>query len=319
MKRSEVDKSKLSPMMLKYLEVKEKYNDTIIFYRLGDFYEMFFEDAIIASRELELTLTGRNAGLDERVPMCGIPFHAYLPYLEKLVDKGYKVAICEQLTDPKTSKGLVDRDVIQVVTKGTIIDDTLEAKDNNFIGAIYDYDYCYGLSFCDISTGEFHSMLLDHNNDLIVSEVINHNIKELILNTKIDRTVYSILKDNYHLLVTLTDDVYTGDEYNYITRELDDVRLVTVTNFLLKYILDNKKGDMSHLQKVDLVERNKFLQFDSHTKRNLELVETLRQKERMYSLLWLLDKTKTAMGSRLLKYNIENPLVDENEINKRLK
>ena len=318
MKRSEVDKSKLSPMMLKYLEVKEKYNDTIIFYRLGDFYEMFFEDAIIASRELELTLTGRNAGLDERVPMCGIPFHAYLPYLEKLVDKGYKVAICEQLTDPKTSKGLVDRDVIQVVTKGTIIDDTLEAKDNNFIGAIYDYDYCYGLSFCDISTGEFHSMLLDHNNDLIVSEVINHNIKELILNTKIDRTVYSILKDNYHLLVTLTDDVYSGDEYNYITRELDDVRLVTVTNFLLKYILDNKKGDMSHLQKVDLVERNKYLQFDTHTKRNLELVETLRQKERMYSLLWLLDKTKTAMGSRLLKYNIENPLVDEAEINKRL-
>ena len=318
MKRSEVDKNKLSPMMLKYLEVKEKYNDTIVFYRLGDFYEMFFEDAIIASRELELTLTGRNAGLDERVPMCGIPYHAYLPYLEKLVEKGYKVAICEQLTDPKTSKGLVDRDVIQVVTKGTIIDDTLEAKDNNFIGALYDFDYCYGISFCDISTGEFHSMILDHNNDNVVTEVINHNIKELILNSKVDRGVFSILKDNYHLLVTLTDQVYEGDEYNYITRELDDIRLVTVTNFLLKYILDNKKGDMSHLQKVELVERNKYLQFDNHTKRNLELVETLRQKERMYSLLWLLDKTKTAMGSRLLKYNIENPLVDEEEINKRL-
>ena len=159
MKRSEVDRNKLSPMMLKYLEVKEKYNDTIVFYRLGDFYEMFFEDAIIASRELELTLTGRNAGLDERVPMCGIPFHAYLPYLEKLVSKGYKVAICEQLTDPKTSKGLVERDVIQVVSKGTIIDDTLEARDNNYIGSVFDFDYCYGFSFCDISTGYFYSLI----------------------------------------------------------------------------------------------------------------------------------------------------------------
>ncbi len=317
MKRSEVDKSKLSPMMLKYLEVKEKYNDTIVFYRLGDFYEMFFEDAIIASRELELTLTGRNAGLDERVPMCGIPYHAYLSYLEKLVEKGYKVAICEQLTDPKLSKGLVDRDVIQVVTKGTIIDDTLEAKDNNYIGAVFDFDYCYGVSYCDISTGEFHSMILNYNNDELITDLLNHNVRELLMNSKVDKGVYSTLKDTYHILITIRDDIYDGEEYKYITKELNDIRLVTVSNFLLKYILDNKKGDMSHLQKVHLIETNKYLQFDNHTKRNLELVETLRQKERMYSLLWLLDKTKTAMGSRLLKYNIENPLVEKDEINKR--
>ena len=304
--------------MLKYLEVKEKYNDTIVFYRLGDFYEMFFEDAIIASRELELTLTGRNAGLDERVPMCGIPFHAYLPYLEKLVSKGYKVAICEQLTDPKTSKGLVERDVIQVVSKGTIIDDTLEAKDNNYIGSIFDFDYCYGFSFCDISTGYFYSLILDHNPEDVIKEVINHNIKELIINDKADKTIITTLRESYQLLVTVREDLYDGEEYKYITKDVDDIRITTTCNHLIKYILDNKKGDMSHLQKVNVIELNRFLQFDNHTKRNLELVETLRQKERTYSLLWLLDKTKTAMGSRYLKYNIENPLIDVKEINKRL-
>ena len=318
MKRSEVDKNKLSPMMLKYLEVKEKYNDTIVFYRLGDFYEMFFEDAIIASRELELTLTGRNAGLDERVPMCGIPFHAYLPYLEKLVDKGYKVAICEQLTDPKTSKGLVDRDVIQVVSKGTIIDDTLEARDSNYIGSIFDFEYCYGFSFADISTGYFFSIILEHDTDEVIKEILNYNIKELIINDKADKTIITTLREKYNLLVTVTDDIYEEDTYKYITKDIKDIRVITTCNHLIKYILDNKKGDMSHLQKVNVIELNKFLQFDNHTKRNLELTETLRQKERMYSLLWLLDKTKTAMGSRYLKYNIENPLVDQKEINKRL-
>ena len=318
MKRSEVDRSKLSPMMVKYLEIKDKYNDTIIFYRLGDFYEMFFEDAIIASRELELTLTGRNAGLDEKVPMCGVPFHAYLPYLEKLVEKGYKVAICEQLTDPKASKGLVERGITEVVTKGTIIDDTIDAKDNNYIGSVFDFDYCYGLSFCDITTGYFYSMILNNDPEEVIKEVLNHNIRELIVNDKADKSIITRLKDIYHLLVTVTDEIYTEEDYNYITSDISDIRIKTSCNHLLKYILDNKKGDMSHLQKVSVIELNKFLQFDNHTKRNLELTETLRQNERMYSLLWLLDKTKTAMGSRYLKYNIENPLIDEKEINKRL-
>ena len=153
MKRSEVDRSKISPMMGQYLDIKDKYEDTIIFFRLGDFYEMFFEDAILASRELELTLTGKNCGLDERVPMCGIPYHAYKSYLDKLIEKGYKVAICEQLTDPKETKGMVERDVIQVVTRGTILDDSLNSKDYNYIGNIYDFDYCYGVSLVDVSTG----------------------------------------------------------------------------------------------------------------------------------------------------------------------
>lgn len=319
MKRSEVDKSKLSPMMLKYLEIKEKYNDTIIFYRLGDFYEMFFEDAILCSRELELTLTGRNAGLDERVPMCGVPHHAYLQYLEKLVDKGYKVAICEQLTDPKESKGMVERDVIQVVTKGTIIDNTLSEKDYNYIGNIYDFEYSYGISYTDITTGYFYVLLLPHDKEKVIKEVINRNIKELIVNDKIDREIIYILKNNYNLLITIRDELYDKEEYKYITSDLNDIRMVTVVNHLISYILDNKKGDMSHLQKAEIINLHDNLLFDNHTKRNLELVETLRLKERTYSLLWLLDKTKTAMGSRLLKYNIENPLTDKFEIERRYK
>lgn len=317
MKRSEVDKTKLSPMMLKYLEIKEKYNDTIIFYRLGDFYEMFFEDAILCSRELELTLTGRNAGLDERVPMCGVPHHAYLQYLEKLVDKGYKVAICEQLTDPKESKGMVERDVIQVVTKGTIIDNTLSEKDYNYIGNIYDFEYSYGISYTDITTGYFYVLLIDHDKEKAIKEIVNRNIKELIVNDKIDREIIYVLKNNYNILITIREEVYDKDEYKYITSDLKDIRMVTVVNHLISYILDNKKGDMSHLQKAQIVDLHDNLLFDNHTKRNLELVETLRLKERTYSLLWLLDKTKTAMGSRLLKYNIENPLTDREEIERR--
>lgn len=317
MKRSEVDMSKISPMMAKYLEIKEKYNDTIIFYRLGDFYEMFFEDAILCSRELELALTGRNAGLEERVPMCGIPYHAYLQYLEKLVDKGYKVAICEQLTDPKESKGLVERDVIQVVTKGTIIDNTLSEKDSNYIGNIYDFDYSYGISYADITTGYFYVVLVDHDKEAVIKEVVNRNLKEVIVNDKIDREIVYILKNNYQILVTIRDELYDGEDYKYISSSLKDIRLVTTVNHLLSYILDTKKGDMSHLQKASVINLDKYLLFDNHTKRNLELVETLRLKERTYSLLWLLDKTKTAMGSRLLKYNIENPLTDKKEIEKR--
>lgn len=317
MKRSEVDKTKLSPMMLKYLEIKEKYNDTIIFYRLGDFYEMFFEDAILCSRELELTLTGRAAGLDERVPMCGVPHHAYQSYAQKLIEKGYKVAICEQMEDPKLAKGIVERDVVEVITKGTVIDNTLSEKDSNYIGNVFDFEYSYGISYADITTGYFYVLIIEHDTELCIKELVNRNVKEVIVNSKTDKEIVRILKEAYHILVTIEDTLYEKDEYKYITDKLTDVRMTTTVNHLLYYILETKKGDMTHLQRVEVVDLNKYLQFDNHTKRNLELVETLRQKDRMYSLLWLLDKTKTAMGSRLLKYNIENPLTDAKEINRR--
>ena len=317
MKRSEVDKSKISPMMLQYLNIKEKYEDTIIFFRLGDFYEMFFEDAIMASRELELTLTGKNCGLDERVPMCGIPFHAYKGYLDKLIDKGYKVAICEQLTDPKETKGMVERDVIQVVTKGTVLDDSLNSKDYNYIGNIYDFEYCYGVSIIDVSTGYSYAIILEHDQEQVIKEVLNYNLKEVIVNDKIDRSIISILREQYNILVTIQDDIYEGNEYDYMLIDIKDVRINTTVKHLLHYLVETKKGNLSHLQKVELVDHQKHLLFDVHTKKNLELVETIRNQDRTFSLLWLLDKTKTAMGSRFLKANIENPLTDYSEINRR--
>jgi len=314
MKLDEVDKTKVSPMMLHYIEIKKKYPDTIIFYRLGDFYEMFFEDAVTASHELELTLTGRNAGLDERVPMCGVPYHAKDAYIEKLIDKGYKVAICEQLEDPKEAKGIVDRDVIQVITKGTVLDNLLNEKDNNYLASIYDYGYSYALTYADISTGEINSILIDNENDLY-REVVNKGINEVITNDKIDRGILYTLKNNYHLVVTITNDL--SDEYSYVYEDIDDIRLITGIKHLISYIVNTKKGSLSHLKKVNKLNKDDYLLFDIHTQRNLELTQTIRDNNRQYSLLWLLDKTKTAMGSRYLKQNIESPLRNKEEIERR--
>ncbi len=318
MKRNEVDRSKVSPMMLHYLEIKDKYPDTIIFYRLGDFYEMFFEDAEKASRELELTLTGRNAGLDERVPMCGIPYHAYMGYVTKLINKGYKVAICEQLEDPKYAKGIVDRDVTEVITKGTLLNNLEDEKSNNYIGSIYYLNESYTLTYADISTGEVNSLILNNPDDLI-KEIINHNIKELLCNDKVDRELIYLLKVNYHILVTITDTLCDDDNYQYIYHDEKDLRIISGIKHLLSYIKETKKVSLTHLKKVNHYTEEEFLQFDIHTKRNLELTETIRDNERMYSLLWLLDKTKTAMGGRFLKNNILNPLCDKEKIERRYK
>lgn len=317
MKRSEVDREKLSPMMQQYMEIKDKYEDSIIFFRLGDFYEMFFEDAIIASRTLELTLTGKQAGLDERVPMCGIPHHAYANYVDELIEKGYKVAICEQLEDPKESKGMVKRDVIQVVTKGTRIDENIDSKSNNYIANIYDFEYCYGISFADVSTGEIFALLLEGEKDKVIKEVAKHNFKEVIVNDTINREIIEILRSNYNVLVTITKEELDDKNYDYIYKDIEDIRITSTIKHLLHYILDTKKGDLHHLQKCKIIKTSDYLEFDNNTKRNLELVETLRNRERQYSLLWLLDKNKTAMGSRFLKYNIENPLTTKKDIIRR--
>ncbi len=317
MKRSTVDRTKLSPMMLQYMEIKDKYEDCIIFFRLGDFYEMFFDDAILASRELELTLTGKNAGLDERVPMCGVPHHAYASYIDTLIEKGYKVAIVEQLEDPKLVKGMVKRDVIQVVTKGTRIDNNLDSKNNNYIANIYDFDYCKGISFTDISTGEFYCELLEYNQDEIIREVVRRGFKELIVNEKIDRELVNILRSTYGILVTITKELDDTKEYQYIYEDIDDPRIITTIKHLLYYVLDAKKGDLHHLKKCEIISSQKTLFFDNNTKKNLELVETIRSRDRQYSLLWLLDKNKTAMGSRYLKHEIENPLTDKKELERR--
>ncbi len=317
MKRSEVDRNKLSPMMQQYMEIKDKYEDSIIFFRLGDFYEMFFDDAILASRVLELTLTGKNAGLEERVPMCGIPHHSYSSYVDELIDKGYKVAICEQLEDPKETKGMVKRDVVQIVTKGTRIDSNIDSKDNNYIANIYDFSYCFGLSFADISTGEVSAMLIEGDNDKIIKEVVRNGFKEIIVNDSIDREIVERLRTEYDILVTITKEELEDDNYSYIYKNIEDVRIVKTLKHLLYYVLENKKGDLHHLQQCNIIKSSSYLEFDANTKKNLELVETLRNRERQYSLLWLLDKCKTAMGSRYLKHSILNPLRDTKELNRR--
>ncbi len=317
MKRSTVDREKLSPMMAQYMELKDKYEDCIVFYRLGDFYEMFFEDAITASRELELTLTGKNAGLDERVPMCGVPHHAYASYIDTLIEKGYKVAIAEQLEDPKTTKGTVKRDVIQVVTKGTRLDNSLDSKNNNYIANIYDFDYCKGISYTDVSTGEFFCELLEKDNEDIIREIVKQGFKELIVSDNIDRELINTLRVNYGILITITKEIYDDNDYDYIYKDIEDIRLQTTIKHLLYYVLDAKKGDLHHLKKCEIIKKNQTLLFDNNTKRNLELIETFRSRDRQYSLLWLLDKCKTAMGSRYLKNQIENPLTNKKELERR--
>lgn len=316
MRRSEVDIDKLSPMMRQYIEIKKECEDCIVFYRLGDFYEMFFEDAIIASRELELTLTGKQAGLEERVPMCGVPHHSYASYVEKLIDKDYKVAIVEQLEDPKTTKDTVKRGVVQIITKGTKMD-SLEASDNNFIGNIYMYQYAVGISLIDVSTGEVYITILDNDNDIISKYLAKKNVLEVIVSSSTDRNLVNILRTKYNIIVTITDNLLDDKTYDYIYEDIGDDRLVTTLKHLLFYIIENKKGDMHHLQKAILLKSSNYLEFDNNTKRNLELTETLRRKERTYSLFWLLDKCKTAMGSRFLKETISSPLTDKKEIIRR--
>ena len=318
MKLCEVDKTKLAPMMQHYVSLKENNPDTIILYRLGDFYEMFFEDAELVSHELELTLTGRNAGLEERVPMCGVPHHAVDIYIDKLIKKGYKVAICEQLEDPKTAKGIVKRDITEVISSGSVITaNSLNEKENNYLASLYSLGYCYILTYADITTGEIYSEVLEQDPSIIINKIIYLGIKEIIANSKVDKEIISSLKNIYKLPITITDSLYEENNYSYITENITDERYLIGTKHLIYYLTINLKRNISHFQKLSIRINNEYLKMDIHTKRNLELTESIRNKERMYSLLWLLDETKTAMGGRLLKSWIESPLLDIDKINHR--
>ena len=249
MERKEVDINKVTPMMRQYLEIKNKNEDLIIFFRLGDFYEMFFDDAVKISHELELTLTGKSAGLEERIPMCGIPYHAASSYIDKLIEKGYKIGICEQLEDPKDAKGIVKRDIIQIISSGTTMDgETLKQDDFNYIAGISDFNHAYGISYADISTGEIYVLLLEHNHSKLISEIINLGVKEVVLTEKVDRNIYSILKNQFHLTLTITNN--TTENYKKIYEDLTDVRYIETIKHLLAYIENNQKRSLDHLQKV---------------------------------------------------------------------
>lgn len=317
MKLCEVDKSKISPMMLQYIDIKEKNMDVILFFRLGDFYEMFFEDAYIASKELELTLTGKNAGLDERIPMCGIPYHAASIYLEKLVEKGYKVAICEQVEDPKIAKGVVKREVMQIVSSGTVMNsDALDEKSNNYIGNVLDLNSSYVICYTDLSTGEVNAKMINHDTDTLINTILSLSLNEIVFKSDFNKYVVDTLRNKCRLNVSISDYICNTDEYKYIYDNVLDERYIICINHLLSYLIDTQKRSLTHLQKVNIIE-NIYLNIDANSIRNLELIESLRLKSRNYSLLWLLDKTKTAMGSRMLKNWILNPLTNIEEINKR--
>ena len=316
MRMDEVNYEELSPMMQQYIDIKKEHMDELLFYRVGDFYELFFDDGLTASRALELTLTGKNAGLKERVPMCGVPHHSVKTYIERLIDQGFKVAICEQLEDPKTTNKMVKRGVIQVVSKGTLTDlEMMNPKDNNYIASILDFGASYIVTYADISIGELNSLELSHDKNKLINEILHLNIKELILMNNSDVELSNILKNNYNIEISYSKELLEGS-YDYLFGNIDDKRINGIKH-LLYYITKINMKDLSHIEKVNIINKDKYMQMDIHTIRNLELFETLRLKERTYSLIWLLDKCKTAMGSRKLKSWMLNPLKDISELNKR--
>lgn len=317
MKRSEIDKEKLSPGMRQYYDIKEEYPNELLFFRLGDFYELFFEDGEIASRELELTLTSKNAGLEERVPMCGVPFHSVKPYIEKLVNKGYKVAICEQLEDPKNTKGMVRRGVVQVISKGTIVDaELLSEHENNYIASILDFSFTYVLCYADISTGSLNIMNIEPKKEKLLNEILNLKIKEVILKDNSDLELIGLLKETYGIEVSISAGLLEKG-YENLIESVEDIRFKEGIKHLLYYLIVRELKDASHIKNVNIVHTEDYLEMDVHTIRNLELVETLRLKERTYSLIWLLDKTKTSMGSRKLKDYLMHPLKDKDKLESR--
>ena len=312
MERKDVNLNDVSPMMREYLKTKSEYEGIILFYRLGDFYEMFFDDAITASHELELTLTGKQCGLKERVPMCGVPHHAVNIYLEKLIEKGYKVAICEQMEDPKTAKGIVKREVIQIVSAGTITStEIVNEKDFNFIASVTDYNTTYALSYADLLSGKVYATYIEHNTDKLISHLVNLNIKELVLRENFDIEIIHKLKSNYNIYVSYYDD---DKEYKNVFKNIHDEKLIRNTSLVLNYLSNSLKQDLSHIQEVELIDNNLFLELDKECIKNLELVETIRGKDRQNSLLGFMDKTRTAMGSRLLKSYIISPSISYEEI-----
>ena len=317
MERKDININDVSPMMREYLKTKSEYEGIILFYRLGDFYEMFFDDAITASHELELTLTGKQCGLSERVPMCGVPHHAVNIYLEKLIEKGYKVAICEQMEDPKTAKGIVKREVIQIVSAGTITStEIVNEKDFNYIASITDLKYTYVLSYADLLSGKIYATYVEHNTDKLISHIVNLNIKELVVEDNFDIELIHKLKTNYNIFISYYNN---NSEYksNTIFENILDKNIITNTSILLNYLTNSLKQDLSHIQHLEVIESGLFLELDKECIKNLELVETIRNKDRQNSLLGFMDKTKTAMGSRLLKSYLISPSKSKEEIVRR--
>ena len=322
---------KYTPMMEQYLSIKKDYKYCLLFYRLGDFYELFFDDAIIASKELDITLTGKDCGMEERAPMCGVPFHSADGYVAKLIEKGYKVAICEQTEDPKKAKGIVKRDVIRIVTPGTVLDtNILDEGRNNYIMCLFKNVDGFGVATCDVSTGEFVvTSFEDTAENKVMDEIAKYMPSEIICNDGID------FGDQIERVFGIKTATYNDWSFDYQNANIclcnhfktlnlcgfgidDDRPAVCSAGALMEYLLETQKNALSHITTIKKYGINKFMVLDISSRRNLELTQTIREKSKKGSLLWVLDKTKTAMGARLLRTWLTEPLVEVDAINKRL-
>ena len=306
---------KYSPMIEQYLEIKNNYKDYILFYRVGDFYEMFFDDAYTASRELELALTGKDAGQKEKVPMCGVPFHAADQYIEKLVSKGYKVALGEQVEDPKTAQGLVKRGIIKIITPGTI-DSGLKDKENNFIASIINIKRDYILCYSDITTGEGY-IAIYKSSEVLLNEILALHIKEIVLTHDFNnKKIIDFIVSN-QIALSFMDNTEIPSNLSHITKTIDPMYHKAI-GILVQYFIETQKCEPTYFKEFKSYVGKSYLHLDAFTKKNLELTETLRLGTKSGSLLWLIDKCNTAMGSRLLHKWLDKPLCDLDEINERL-
>ncbi|WP_291580249.1 DNA mismatch repair protein MutS [Clostridium sp. UBA6640] len=314
-----------TPMMRQYLEIKDKCKDSILFFRLGDFYEMFFEDAELVSKELELTLTGRDCGLENRAPMCGVPFHAAETYISRLVSKGYKVAICEQVEDPAMAKGIVKRDIIKIVTPGTYTESSfLEENKNNFLMGLYISENLSSVCFCDISTGEFYCSDFNYDINIIIDEISKFNPKELVISNMVSEEILKEIRERFEVSISRFDEKFFSTEEERLQNQFKNYTelqfsesLIRGCNGLLNYIIETQKVTLSNIDTIEIYNIFDYLVIDGNSRRNLEVTESLRDKTKRGSLLSVLDKTSTAMGGRRLRKWIEQPLVDKKEIELR--
>ncbi|SDL71755.1 DNA mismatch repair protein MutS [Sediminibacillus halophilus] len=312
--------STYTPMIQQYLKIKAQHKDCFLFFRLGDFYEMFFEDALAASRELEITLTSRDGGADERIPMCGIPYHSAENYIKNLVEKGYKVAICEQVEDPKTAKGVVKRDVVQLITPGTVMEGTmLEEKENNFLASVSEFSgNTFVITYNDLSTGETSVARVSSGWDAVLSELFNQPVKEIVVSPDLPENYQTDLRERLQVTVSYQQEHSIEESFHELTEQLtEDKQLLEGFGRMLNYLQNTQKRSLDHLQPARIIQLQEYMSLDMFSKRNLELTQTILRKGKQGSLLWVLDKTVTAMGARMLKKWLERPLLNKQVINQR--
>ncbi|MDQ0156731.1 DNA mismatch repair protein MutS [Robertmurraya andreesenii] len=308
-----------TPMIQQYLQVKADYQDAFLFFRLGDFYEMFFDDALKASVELEITLTSREGGGEERIPMCGVPYHSASQYIERLIEKGYKVAICEQTEDPKQAKGVVKREVVQLITPGAMMEGRgLSEKENNYIATFSIFDQeSFGFGYSDLTTGESKVTLLEGDTELLLNEIALSGAKEIVISATTPESLQNKIRERFGGTLSFEEKEEISGSYQHLLNKLNDPKLSTTIARLFNYLYRTQNRSLDHLQIVAPYEIQQFMKIDYYSKRNLELTETIRSKGKKGSLLWLLDETKTAMGGRLLKQWIDRPLIQKKDIVRR--